>query len=86
MAIWHRIEPKPQDKIKLRCDRSANDMVFREGSVYDGCWPRYTDGEGHEKVRNYWIPFDENGESFNTYRSPWFEFTIVEGLTEPPKE
>lgn len=80
------IQPKPEDWIKIRCDKSADERLFKVGKVYKGYWRRVKYEDGHEAFLKGYEKLDENGESFNTYREPWFGFTIVEGLTEPPKE
>lgn len=82
----YKAEPKPQDLIKIRCDKTSDERLFKVGKIYDGCWLRLTDGKGYERTGPGYARYDENGENYGTYRSPWFEFTIVEGLTEPPKE
>lgn len=84
--MWTYAEAKPQDRIKIRCEKSSDEDLFQVGKIYDGAWVRMINETGHERIKNRYYKFDEHGESFNTYREPWFKFTIVEGLTEPPKE
>ena len=84
--MWYPSTPKPQDEIKLRCDKTSDERLFKVGSIYNGHWVRKVNESGVEQVRSYYAPVDENGESYGTYGKPWFEFTIVEGPTEPPKE
>ena len=85
-SAWRFADPKPQDKVRLRCDKTSDDNLFKVGTIYDGFWSRFTNDEGQEKIGKGLHPIDEHGESYGTYREPWFRFTIVEGLTEPPKE
>ena len=80
-------EPRPKDWVKIRCDKTSDEKLFTVGKVYAGYWGHLVDEDGKvTKWAKRFTPIDENGESYNTYRSPWYEFTIVEGPTEPPKE
>ena len=83
---WQYADPKPQDLVKVRCDKSPDDDLFKVGEIYKGCWAREVRSDGAERVKPYICVVDARGDCYSTYRPPWFEFTIVEGPTEPPKE
>ena len=81
------VRPRPQDMIKLRCEFTSDEDLFKVGKIYDGFWPRWVCDDGTERFAKGYAPIDENGESYNTDTGGrWFRFTIVEGPTEPPKE
>lgn len=78
-------EIRPQDRVKVRCDRSPDDRLFQVGKIYNGYWRRWVHADGTITPAKKVSALDENGENYGTYREPWFKFTIVEGPTEPPK-
>ena len=64
----YRAEPKPQDFIKIRCDKTSDESLFKVGKIYTGQWARLTDGKGYERTGPGYARYDENVQTtLNVY-------------------
>ncbi len=80
--MWREAEPKPQDKIRVRCEE-GDGWFFDRGKIYDAYWDRVVNDEGQEKVLPAFGVVDNYGEC---YMYPNKNFTIIEGSKTPPEE